>query len=47
MPTRTTAAHYQRFSSRGEEDFGNKLLSAVRFGFGGREEKAAPQKGAA
>ena len=42
-----SAALYQRFSSRGEEDFGNKLLSAMRFGFGGHEEKAAPQKGAA
>jgi hypothetical protein len=29
------------------EDFGNKLFSAMRFGLGGHEEKAAPQKGAA
>jgi 6-phosphogluconate dehydrogenase len=42
-----SAALYQRFTSRGEEDFGNKLLSAMRFGFGGHEEKAASQKGAA
>ncbi|MEP6537986.1 MAG: phosphogluconate dehydrogenase (NAD(+)-dependent, decarboxylating) [Bryobacteraceae bacterium] len=34
-----SAALYQRFSSRGEEDFGNKLLSAMRFGFGGHVEK--------
>jgi 6-phosphogluconate dehydrogenase len=34
-----TAALYQRFTSRGEEDFGNKLLSAMRFGFGGHVEK--------
>jgi 6-phosphogluconate dehydrogenase len=29
----------QRFASRGEEDFGNKMLSALRFEFGGHEEK--------
>ena len=34
-----SAALYQRFSSRGDEDFGNKLLSAMRFGFGGHVEK--------
>ena len=34
-----SAALYQRFTSRGEEDFGNKLLSAMRFGFGGHIEK--------
>jgi 6-phosphogluconate dehydrogenase len=34
-----SAALYQRFTSRGEEDFGNKLLSAMRFGFGGHVEK--------
>jgi 6-phosphogluconate dehydrogenase len=38
-----SAALYQRFTSRGEEDFGNKLLSAMRFGFGGHEEKAVPK----
>jgi 6-phosphogluconate dehydrogenase len=34
-----SAALYQRFSSRGEGDFGEKLLSAMRFGFGGHLEK--------
>jgi 6-phosphogluconate dehydrogenase len=28
-----------RFSSRGEEDFANRVLSAMRFEFGGHEEK--------
>ncbi len=34
-----TAALYERFSSRGDADFQNKLLSAMRFGFGGHLEK--------
>jgi 6-phosphogluconate dehydrogenase len=34
-----TAALYQRFSSRGEADFQNRLLSAMRFQFGGHREK--------
>jgi 6-phosphogluconate dehydrogenase len=34
-----SAALYQRFSSRGEDDFGNRLLSAMRRQFGGHEEK--------
>jgi len=34
-----SAALYQRFASRGEEDFADKLLSAMRFGFGGHVEK--------
>jgi 6-phosphogluconate dehydrogenase (decarboxylating) len=34
-----SAALYQRFGSRGEEDFGDKLLSAMRFEFGGQIEK--------
>jgi len=37
-----SAALYERFSSRGEGDFADKLLSALRFQFGGHEEKAAP-----
>jgi 6-phosphogluconate dehydrogenase len=36
-----TAALYARFSSRGEADFQNKLLSALRFEFGGHVEKPA------
>jgi 6-phosphogluconate dehydrogenase len=35
-----TAALYQRFSSRGNAEFQNKLLSAMRFQFGGHVEKA-------
>src|SRR5882724_11816951 len=34
-----TAALYERFSSRGEADFSNKLLSAMRYEFGGHLEK--------
>jgi 6-phosphogluconate dehydrogenase len=42
-----SAALYERFSSRGEADFGNKLLSAMRYEFGGHLEKPAePAKGA-
>ena len=36
-----TAALYERFSSRGEADFADKLLSAMRFQFGGHSEKPA------
>ena len=36
-----TAALYERFSSRGEADFQNKLLSAMRYEFGGHLEKPA------
>jgi 6-phosphogluconate dehydrogenase len=36
-----TTALYARFSSRGEADFQNKVLSAMRFGFGGHHEKPA------
>jgi len=36
-----TTALYQRFSSRGEADFADKLLSAMRFQFGGHLEKPA------
>jgi 6-phosphogluconate dehydrogenase len=38
-----SAALYQRFASRGEADYQNRLLSAMRFGFGGHLEKAAGQ----
>ena len=33
-----SAALYGRFSSRGESDFADKVLSAMRFGFGGHVE---------
>jgi 6-phosphogluconate dehydrogenase len=39
-----TAALYSRFSSRGNAEFQNKILSAMRFQFGGHLEKA-PEKG--
>ena len=35
-----TAALFERFSSRGLDLFQNKVLSAMRFGFGGHVEKA-------
>src|SRR5437660_7574355 len=34
-----TASLYQRFVSRGEDDFAGKVLSAMRFQFGGHVEK--------
>jgi 6-phosphogluconate dehydrogenase len=34
-----SAALFQRFSSRGEADFANKILSAMRLQFGGHSEK--------
>ena len=34
-----STALYQRFTSRGEEDFADKLLSAMRYQFGGHLEK--------
>jgi len=39
-----SAALYQRFASRGEGDFGNKVLSALRFQFGGHVERPADNK---
>jgi 6-phosphogluconate dehydrogenase len=40
VPVLTTSL-YERFSSRGEADFQDKLLSAMRFEFGGHLEKPA------
>jgi len=40
VPVLTTAL-YERFSSRGDADFQDKLLSAMRFAFGGHLEKSA------
>jgi 6-phosphogluconate dehydrogenase len=40
VPVLTTAL-YERFSSRGEADYQDKLLSAMRFQFGGHLEKSA------
>jgi 6-phosphogluconate dehydrogenase len=36
-----TTALYSRFASRGEGEFGNRALSAMRFAFGGHLEKSA------
>ncbi len=36
-----SSALYERFSSRGEADFADRLLSAMRYEFGGHLEKAA------
>jgi 6-phosphogluconate dehydrogenase len=36
-----SAALFARFSSRGADDYADKLLSAMRFGFGGHLEKQA------
>ncbi|MGB9070330.1 MAG: decarboxylating 6-phosphogluconate dehydrogenase [Candidatus Acidiferrales bacterium] len=40
VPVLSTAL-YERFASRGEADYQDRLLSAMRFGFGGHLEKAA------
>jgi 6-phosphogluconate dehydrogenase len=32
-------ALFERFSSRGEADFANRILSAMRYQFGGHHEK--------
>jgi 6-phosphogluconate dehydrogenase len=42
-----SAALYERFSSRGEADFADKMLSALRFQFGGHNEKSAGPEGGA
>jgi 6-phosphogluconate dehydrogenase len=42
-----SAALYERFSSRGEDAFADKLLSALRYQFGGHLEKSATEKGSA
>jgi len=39
-----SAALYERFASRGEADFANKILSAMRYGFGGHLELASSAK---
>ena len=43
VPVLSTAL-YERFSSRGEADFQNKLLSAMRFQFGGHLEEPAGKR---
>jgi len=41
-----SSALYERFSSRGESDYQDKLLSAMRYEFGGHLEKPAGKKAA-
>jgi 6-phosphogluconate dehydrogenase len=41
-----SAALYARFSSRGQDDFADKILSALRFQFGGHQEKPGEKAGA-
>lgn len=40
-----SAALYERFSSRGEADFADRILSAMRYGFGGHLEKVDTKTG--
>ena len=44
VPAVLSAALYERFSSRGEADFADKLLSAMRYEFGGHIEKPAAKR---
>jgi 6-phosphogluconate dehydrogenase len=46
VPVLTTAL-YERFASRGEADYQDKLLSAMRFGFGGHLEKSVKMRSTA
>ena len=39
-----STALYERFASRGEADYANKLLSAMRYEFGGHVEKSSASK---
>jgi 6-phosphogluconate dehydrogenase len=41
-----SASLFQRFSSRGEADYADKLLSAMRYQFGGHLEKPGEKKAA-
>jgi 6-phosphogluconate dehydrogenase len=40
-----SAALYERFGSRGEADFADKVLSALRYEFGGHQEGPGSAKG--
>ncbi len=42
-----SAAWYDRFSSRGKDDFADQLLSTLRYQFGGHQEKPAAAKAGA
>ena len=39
-PSLFAASLFDRFSSRGEADFGNRMLSAMRMAFGGHLERS-------
>jgi 6-phosphogluconate dehydrogenase len=39
VPVLATAL-FARYTSRGEADFANRILSAMRLGFGGHQERA-------
>ncbi len=43
-PPVLSAAVYERLSSRGQDDFADKVLSALRYQFGGHKERAASKK---
>jgi 6-phosphogluconate dehydrogenase len=43
VPVLATAL-FARFASRGEDDFANRVLSAMRFEFGGHAERGAPSR---
>jgi 6-phosphogluconate dehydrogenase len=40
VPVLATAL-FARYTSRGEADFANRILSAMRLGFGGHQERAS------
>ncbi len=42
-----STALYERFGSRGEPDFADEVLSALRYEFGGHQEKTATPEGGA
>ena len=42
-----SAALYQRFSSRGEAEFADRVLSAMRYEFGGHRENGRQRRGTA
>ncbi len=45
VPASTISASlFDRFASRGNDDFANKVLSAMRKEFGGHHEKPAPSE---
>jgi 6-phosphogluconate dehydrogenase len=39
-----TASLFSRFDSRGNAEYGNKILSAMRYAFGGHHEKKSDSR---